>query len=289
MFNLMAGLQISLAQQVEQVKTVQYPEGYTANLNIVYTEVNGWQGRLDLYLPPKTNGTTPLVIHIHGGGWNKGTKESQTDFAMFFDKGYAVANVEYRLVQVAPAPAAIEDVRCALNYMINNSAQYHIDLSKIVVMGTSSGAHLALMAGLLENDTRFDTHCKASKKVKVAAIIDEYGITDVWDWAYGPYITNDAATRWLGTKAKNYDFAQSVSPLHYVKKGSPPLFIVHGDADPIVPYQESVTLHQKLDSCGVKNELMTVKGGKHGNFPIADYIEVKKRIMQFLLDQGLHH
>jgi acetyl esterase/lipase len=281
--------QVSLAQTSANVQQVKYPEGYTAQFDIVYTEVNGWQGKLDLYLPPKVNGKKPLLINIHGGGWNKGTKESQNGFAMFFEKGYAVANIEYRLVQVAPAPAAIEDARCALNYLINNAGVYNIDLKKVVMLGTSAGAHLALMAGLLENDARFDTNCKASRKVKVAAIIDEYGIADVWDWAYGPYITNDAATWWLGTKAKNEAFIKSVSPINYVKRNSPPVFIVHGDADPIVPYQESVALKHKLDSCGVKNEFITVKGGKHGSFTAENYKELKKGIMQFLLTLGIHH
>jgi acetyl esterase/lipase len=281
-FYMALGFQTSVAQPTEQIQKVKYPYGYTEQLNVVYAEVNGWQGKLDLYLPPRTRRPVPLVINIHGGGWNKGTKESQTDFTLFFNRGYAVANIEYRLVQVALAPAAIEDARCALNYLINKAGQYHIDLSKIVVMGTSAGGHLALMAGLLENDSQFDMNCMANKKVKVAAIIDEWGITDVWDWAYGPYITNDAATWWLGSKAKDEVFARSVSPLTYVKKSSPPVFIVHGDADPVVSYHQSIALHQKLDSCGVKNEFITVKGGLHGTFSDTTYADIKKGILRFL-------
>ena len=276
--------QASIAQEF---KKVDYPEGFSERLNIVYTRVNGWEGKLDLYLPPAAKAASSLVINIHGGGWNKGVKESQRGFDNFFKRGYAVANIEYRLTQVATAPAAVEDTRCALIYLINHAKEFNINLSKIVIMGTSAGGHLALMGGLLENDHRFDTNCKPERKVKVAAIIDKYGITDVWDWAYGPYKTSKSASSWLGVQAQDHEFAKSVSPVTYVKKSSPPTFIVHGDADPIVPYEESLALKSKLDAAGVKNEMMTVKAGLHGNFTTADNEEMNKNIMAFLIKLGL--
>ncbi|MNL24409.1 Prolyl oligopeptidase family protein [compost metagenome] len=154
-------------------------------------------------------------------------------------------------------------------------------------MGGSAGGHLALMGGLLENNPTFDNNCRGTKNIKVAAIIDKYGITDVWDWGYGPIKTSKSATAWLGDKAKDKDFAMSVSPLYQIKKTSPPVFIVHGDADPIVPYQQSVALKAKLDEMGVKNEFITVKGGLHGKFPAADNNMVNTKIMDFLKGLGL--
>lgn len=277
----------SSAQDTE-IKKVTYPQGYSEQLNVVYTAVNGWEGKMDLYLPAKENGPSPAVINIHGGGWNKGTKESQTGFSNFFKKGYAVANIEYRLTGQATAPAAVEDTRCALIYLIKNARQLNIDVNKIVIMGGSAGGHLALMGGLLANDPVFDTNCKGVSNVKVAAIIDKYGITDVNDWAYGPNITSRSATAWLGSKAKDDAFIKSVSPITYVKKTSPPVFIVHGDADPTVPYQESVLLHKKLLEAGVKTEFITVEGGLHGKFPKEKNSEVNARIMNFLKELGIH-
>lgn len=275
------------AQDTAAVKKVTYPAGFTEQLNVVYTKVNDWEGKLDLYLPPAKNGATPLVINIHGGGWNKGNKESQTGFSGFFKRGYAVANIAYRLTGVATAPAAVEDTRCALIYLITNAKKLNIDVNKIVIMGGSAGGHLALMGGLLGNNHIFDTNCKSTANIKVAAIIDKYGITDVWDWGYGPIKTSKSATAWLGAKAKDKDFAMSVSPLYQVKKNSPPVFIVHGDADPIVPYQQSVALKAKLDELGVKNEFITVKGGQHGKFTPEDNSMVNAKIMEFLKGLGL--
>jgi len=264
------------------------PVGYTSQIDVVYTRVNGWEGKVDLYLPAKEKGPSPVVINIHGGGWNHGKKEEQTGFGSFFKKGYAVANMEYRLVQAAPAPAAIEDTRCVLIYIIEHARELNIDVNKIVMMGGSAGAHLALMGGLLENDHRFDTNCPTGKTVKVAAIIDQYGITDVWDWGYGIHKTSKSAVNWLGTHAKDQVFAQSVSPITYVKQSSPPTFIVHGDADPVVPYEQSVDLYKKFQEMGVKSQFVTVPGGQHGKFDPEKKKELSAQIMEFLKSVGIH-
>jgi len=268
-------------------KPVEFPAGFTAQLNVVYTKVKDWEGKVDLYLPPNTGKPTPIVLNIHGGGWNHGVKESQTGYNSFFKAGFAVANMEYRLTGQATAPAAVEDTRCALIYIIKHAKELNVDVDKIVIMGGSSGGHLALMGGLLGNDHRFDTNCPGVENVKVAAIIDKYGITDVWDWAYGPNITSKSAKNWLGDHAKDEAFAKSVSPMTYVTKNSPPTFIVHGNADPTVPYQQSVALHQKFVDAGVKTEFITVEGGLHGKFPKDKNSEVNKAIMAFLFSLGI--
>jgi acetyl esterase/lipase len=268
-------------------KPVEYPSGFTAQLNVVYTKVKDWDGKMDIYLPPKSIEPTPVVINIHGGGWNHGVKESQTGFNTFFKIGFAVANMEYRLTGQATAPAAVEDTRCALIYLVKNAKALNIDVNKIVIMGGSSGGHLALMGGLLGNDHKFDGNCTGVENIKVAAIIDKYGITDVWDWGYGTNITSKSATRWLGDKANDRKFAMSVSPISYVTKSSPPTFIVHGDADPTVPYQQSVDLHKKFVEAGVKTEFITVPGGGHGKFEKDKNSEVNKKIVEFLLSLGL--
>lgn len=275
------------AQEDSTVKQVVYPANYSAQLNVVYVNVDNWDGKMDLYVAINEKKPTPVVINIHGGGWNHGAKESQTGFNNFFKAGYAVANVEYRLTPQATAPAAIEDVRCALIYIIKNAKELNIDINKIVVMGASAGAHLALMAGLLGNDHRFDNNCQDIENIKVAAIIDKYGIADVWDWGYGPDIRSKSAVNWLGNFAKDRNYAAAVSPITYVDKNSPPTFIVHGDADSTVPYQQSVALHKKFLEAGIKTEFITVPGGSHGKFPPDKNTEINAAIMNFLKEAGL--
>lgn len=83
--------------------------------------------RHDLYFPKQKKDNHPLVIFIHGGGWGHGKKEHETDFAMFFDKNFGVQNIEYRLATKAVAPAAIEDTRCALDFLVNQASAYNIN------------------------------------------------------------------------------------------------------------------------------------------------------------------
>lgn len=284
---LVAAPAMAQEETKDSVKKVQMPAGYTSQIDVVYTRGKDWEQKLDLYLPANTGKPTAVLINIHGGGWNHGTKESQTGFSTFFKMNFAVCNIEYRLTGQATAPAAVEDARCALIYLIKNAKALNIDVNRIVIMGGSAGGHLALMAGLLGNDHRFDTNCPGVENVKVAAIIDKYGITDVNDWAYGPNITSKSATRWLGDKAKDPAFVKSVSPINFVNKNSPPVFIVHGDADPTVPYQQSVELHKKLVEAGVRTVFMTIEGGKHGGFPKEKASELNKAIAKFLTDLGI--
>lgn len=265
-----------------KIKPVVVPPGFTSQLNVVYAKVNDWEGKMDLYLPASSGKPTPVIINIHGGGWNHGTKEEQGGFTPYFKAGFAVANIEYRLTSQATAPAAIEDTRCALIYLIKNANALHLDPNKIVIMGGSAGGHLALMGGLLQNNHIFDTNCMGVENINVAAIIDKYGIADVNDWAYGPYIKSKSAINWLGTKKEDQNFIKSVSPISWVKSTSPPVFIVHGDADPTVPYQESVALHQALLAAGVKTEFITIPGGLHGKFDKDQNAMLNTAIFKFI-------
>ena len=263
-------------------KPVAFPKNYVAQLDVVYTKVKDWEGKTDLYLALNEPKPTPVIINIHGGGWKSGSKDTQGGFSSFFKAGFAVANMEYRMSDQAKAPAAVEDTRCMLVYLIKNAKKLNIDPKKIIIMGGSAGGHLALMGGLLGNDHRFDTNCLGTENIKVAAIIDKYGIMDVWDWTYGADHKSSSPAAWLGDNVKNEAFIKSVSPITYVTKNSPPVFIVHGDADPTVPYRQSVELHKKLQELGVKSEFFTVPGGLHGKFEKDKNTEISVAILKFI-------
>ena len=275
-------------EKIDTVKTYKpaiLPVGYTAQIDVVYTSGKGWDKKMDIYLPPKSGKPTPVIIHFHGGAWVSGVKESQVNgikfgFNNYLQEGYAIANVEYRLTHEAKAPAAVEDARCALIYIIKNAKALNIDVNKIVITGGSAGAHLAMLAGLLGDDNRFDINCPGVNKVKVAAIIDRWGINDVWAWAY--CCKSHSAQNWLDTRKKDEAFAKSLSPITYVTKNSPPMFIVHGDADSTVPYEQSVILHNKLVDLGVKTKFISVPGGGHGKFTTEQMNDVNKSIIDFI-------
>ncbi len=280
-FLLVTSFYFDSSAQNNEIKKVISPEGYISKIDEIYTQVNGWIGRLDVYYNPKSIQPTPVVLHIHGGGWNHGTKESQTGFNLYFKSGFAVVNIEYRLVDVAPAPAAIEDIRAALNYVEVNAKILNINPDKIVIEGGSAGAHLALMGGLLENNPIFDTNCKTKTDMKVAAIISNFAPSDLETLLKFSKNSN-SLVKWLGNNVNNPEFVASVSPLNYVKKSSPPVFIVHGNADNVVPYNQSVTLQKKLEETGVYNEFITVDDGGHGTFEKEKKAEIAISVFRFL-------
>jgi len=271
-----------LFSQEKEYTSVEYPSDYTAEIDVAYTHVNNWTGYMDIFTNQNATTPTPIVINIHGGGWKSGQKESQTGLDTFFSNGYAVANVGYRLVDIAPAPAAIQDVRCALLYIYKNAKTLNIDTSKIVIMGGSAGGHLALMAGLLGGNNSFDTNCPNTENIKVAAIIDKYGVTDLTPLAYG-----NSPRNWLGLNNIDADFVKAVSPINYISPKSPPIFIAHGDADSVVPYKQSLILYKRLKAFKVKTRLLTIKKGRHGNFTKKQNILLSKSIWKFLHNLGL--
>lgn len=264
--------------------TVNYPKNYKAQKDIVYSKVRNWEGKLDFYNTVDSLELSPLILNIHGGGWNHGSKEQQTSFGSFFKNGFAVANIEYRLVHQGEAPSAIEDVRCALLYLVHNAKDLHIDTNKIVLIGSSAGGHLALIAGLQEINSNFDTNCRKETEFKIVAIIDKYGVTDL---SSNEVLKSKSVQNWLGANKENSEFVKSVSPINYVTKNSPATFIVHGNADKIVPYSQSEQLFNKLKELNVKTEFITVEKGGHGNFSKEENKKVSDAMWKFLQEIGL--
>jgi acetyl esterase/lipase len=253
---------------------------------VVYRTVAGWAGKLDLYLPTDS-GPHALLVYFHGGGWEHGSKEMIVPTVLpYLEMGFAVANVEYRLTRDAPAPAAVEDARCAVRWLAQHADHYHLDTARIVLSGGSAGAHLALMAGMLRGSDGLDGPCAAGPEPRIAAILDRFGITDVQELVAGAKRQHWAA-EWIGVRPDRDSLARRLSPMTYVRAGLPPIVIVHGDADKSVPYSQSVRLHEALDHVGVPNVLITVPGGGHANhgFSDAEMVRIQRETEAFLLAQ----
>ncbi len=269
---------------------------YTSIPNVVYHVANNHENKLDVYIPNNATGPTPVMMVIHGGGWVIGSKEAQLLRAMpYLEMGWAVVNTTYRLVQVSRAPAAVEDCLCALQWIARNAGEYNFDLSRIVTTGNSAGGHLALTSAMIPASAGLGRGCVSGSytgpptlpSVGVAAVINWYGITDVADLIDGPN-TKGYAVQWLGSMANRHEVAELVSPLRHVRSGLPPILTIHGNADPIVPYQQAVRLHERLDEEGVANTLHTVEGGSHGRFNRDDTLEAFEAIQKFLREHGLY-
>jgi acetyl esterase/lipase len=192
----------------------------------------------------------------------------------FIRHGFVVANVEYRLAKAAPAPAAVSDVLQAAKWFHDHAAQYKVDPNRILVSGGSAGGQLALMVGMTPGSAGL------GPTVKIAGVIDFFGIADVADQLAGPN-ARDYAAQWIPEQANRLELAHQMSPMTYVRKGLPPILALHGDADPLVPYQQSVNLIKAVKSVGGDAELITIPGGKHG-FTLQEMDELWPQIFKWL-------
>ena len=258
---------------------------YSTSPNITYSIASGYECKLDVHQRRGATAPVPTVIHIHGGGWVAGTKETGLiGLLPYFQMGFSIVNVEYRMARNALAPAAVEDCRLALKWVIKNAKTYNFDTSRIVVTGGSAGGHLALMTGMLNFEAGFDATKdwdQENPPMKVAAIINWFGITDVKDLLSGENRQNYAVS-WIGTQENGSKLAERVSPLSYVRKDLPPVFTVHGTKDQLVPYAHATRLHTALDKAGVPNQLLTIPDGRHGGFSREQMIMTFNAIREFL-------
>ena len=260
--------------------------------NITYSRANNAELKLDLYLPRERRAPVPVVMFIHGGGWVEGAKEFDVlNLLPYLSLKFAVVNVGYRLGRASPAPAAVEDCRCALRWVERNARQFNLDTTRIVLTGISAGGHLALITGMLPAMNVFDRACPTDDSVrwnsgaetmpKVAAIVNVFGITDVADLLEGRNARH-YAIEWFGSMGGRHELARQVSPLSHVRPGLPPVITIHGDADNTVPYSHAERLHTALDKAGVPNQLFTIRGAGHGGFKREELLSSYAAITKFL-------
>jgi acetyl esterase/lipase len=266
--------------------------------NVTYLKASGQELKLDVYLPDDRGATPqPVVLHFHGGGWVAGSREGSALAALpWLQMGFAVVNVGYRLGNSAPAPAAVEDTLCALQWVGRNAKKYNFDPAKVVTTGPSAGGHLALVTAMIPADSPFTSQCAANEPTwsgpyrnaapKVAAVVNWFGITDVADMLQGPNLRSYAVA-WFGSTPGREPLARALSPLTHVRVGGPPVFTIHGDADAMVPYAHGVRLKAALDQAGVKNVLHTVHGGGHGGFTAEQQVAAFEAVRAFLRGLGL--
>ena len=300
---LMVSLSICAAGMQSHASTdiawgVAMQHDYRLTPDITYLRASGVDLKLDVIARPNDDNPAPVLLYIHGGGWVAGSKDRMfLHFLPYLQLGMAVVNVGYRLGPTALAPAAVEDARCALRWVLNNAREYNLDTSRIVVSGHSAGGHLSLTTGMLPASAGLDRRCPARKEgagradtapveMSVAAIVNWFGITDVGDLVEGTN-AKTYAVAWKGHQSNWAAIAERVSPLTWVRRGLPPVLTIHGDADSIVPYSHAERLHAALDAAEVDNQLYTISGGGHGGFSQDENTAAMNTIQTFLVAHGV--
>ncbi|KQV12600.1 MULTISPECIES: alpha/beta hydrolase [unclassified Kitasatospora] len=277
------------------------PDGSRRIDGATYARTMGYRPRLlDLHLPPVEGGAVPVVVWIHGGGWADGdrrypppTLPAELLFGSLTEAGIAVASIDYRHSLEAPFPAQLHDVRSAIRYVRHFAAELGIDPTRLALWGESAGAHLALLATLAPATTPDGLDLDGAEGVidgdsgSIRAVVDWYGPAELVSAAAGfpPALelppVGHPVTALLGAEpGQRPDLYRAASPTSYAGHRTPPVLIIHGTADQVVPYSQSELLADLLRP-HTDVELITVPGADH-IFVGADIEPLVARSVAFL-------
>lgn len=257
-------------------------EGPKEDLNAEKTQLDVSYGtddkqKMDVYLPAgRDTVNTKLMVLIHGGAWIQGDKADFTANINDIKKllpGYAFANINYRLYNTLTGankfPSQEEDVKAALAYLLGKKAEYHFS-NKVVLLGASAGAHLALLQGY-----------KNAGTITPKAIISYFGPTDLAYLYNNPglsYVPGVLAGIVGSTPALNAAAYAASSPINYVTPKSAPTLLLQGDKDLLVPVAQANLLGEKLKTAGVTYELVVYPNEEHGFTPATMNASILKAI-----------
>ncbi len=268
--------------------------------DVAYAGTDNPRQKLDLFLPRKraTEKPLPLVAFIHGGGWKNGDKRGGLRrVAAFVESGEFVgASIGYRLSGEAIWPAQIHDCKAAIRWLRAHAEESGFDPNRIAVMGSSAGGHLVAILGTSGDVGKLEGQVGEHDDVssRVNCVVDEYGPTNFLTMNDFPgkmdHLSADSPeSKLLGQQiTKVPKLVHEASPITYVTKDDPPILIIHGTKDPLVPYQQSVVFADALKKAGVPIILQRIENGEHGGFGSEEVnARTKAFLSKYLLDRGV--
>lgn len=255
-------------------------EGVNQKKEIVYKKINDRELHLDAYYN-NTKKLNPAIVIIHGGGWRSGNKSQMETFAMeMASKGYSCFNIEFRLSLEAQYPAAIFDVKKAIQYIKKNAKKFNVDTTKVAVLGCSSGGQMAALTGTTNGKPDFEENDKNVKfSSKVNAIIDVDGILA---FKHPESAEGTVAGLWLGGSYEEKPTVwQQASPLHNTDKNTPPILFINSSIPRFhAGRDDMITI---LNKYGTYNDVQTIPNSPHSFWFLNPWFdETVKYTTQFL-------
>ena len=246
--------------------------------DLEYAKVGDHSLGLDLYLPDETGegvdpvtGPFPLIVWVHGGAWRAGSKD-RVPVKRWLRDGLAIASVDYRLSGEAKFPAQIHDIKAAVRFLRSSAGEFGIDPNQIAVAGSSAGGHLAALVGVSNGVRELEGsvgQCQSFVS-DVGAAVSFYGASNLrtilsQSTEHGLSVRVPALQLLLGGQPdEKPELAELASPISHVDQSDPPLWLIHGDADPQMPVEQSVELQEIYRKKHLPVQFDVVKGGKHG-------------------------
>lgn len=274
----------------------------TTKTDIVFAEHDGTKLLGDLYLP-KGLDKAPVLVAVHGGGWQGGTRKNYTTWGPYLARnGTAAFSIEYRLSKPGAKsyPGAVYDTKAAVQYVRANAAALGVDPDRIGMIGDSAGGHLSALVALageepqFSNEYRSDPHAAVSSKVK--AVVGVYGVYDMlaqWQHDLLSRPRDNIGEKFLGAAAHtNRKLFFEASPISYatVDKNATRFLLVHGTDDDIVdPATQSTAFLNALKQAGFFARTVVIPGA--GHFFITDPVDdtsfggfAGPKVLRFLKD-----
>ena len=237
------------------------PDNVSQTMDVEFKEIDGIDLGMDIYQPTGDKTPNPLIFIIHGGGWEGGDKRTYRPYGInFAAMGYTVASINYRLSGQAPFPAQIEDIRDAIVYLQEHAAKHNIDPSRMTIFGSSAGGHLTSFTGFAANSPNLP-YLKGVDEEAIKAIITIYGPQDLT--AADIRLRPDTQKFMGGSFEKVPDVYLEASPINHLDKNDPPVLVIHGTLDSIVPVRHSELLVEKLKELGIPHTYDPIKGWSH--------------------------
>jgi acetyl esterase/lipase len=250
----------------------------------IYASPTGLPLRYDFFRP-QTEETVPLVVCIHGGGWISGDPSDMYEIAQILVlNGFAAACPQYRLAPLHPYPAAVEDTQTFVRFARAQAEEWNVDPNRFASLGISAGGHLALMLGLTNPVAPADWPRESRSQVN--AVVDICGIADVTAPRETHFdISRSFLDQFMAVPYEgNEDRFREASPLYHVTPDDPPMLVVHGEDDDVVPVAQSDALVEKLRNAGVEVEYHRLPGERHA-FSFESYTQITQWILTFLKDK----
>ncbi len=233
--------------------------------NILIGELDGVELSINIAFPQNiSKQPRPVLILIHGGGFLKGDKSlNNTRIQKMTKLGFVSASAMYRLAPEHKFPAALDDIKLAIRFLKANAERYHIDPERIIVSGSSSGSYLAIMAGVTGNSDVFSDHGVYSDvDSSVHAVMGQS--SPIADFRLEKYSDRPTVNRLIDSNSNDREkILAAMSPITYLDKNDPAIFLSHGDADPVLPVDMSREFVNELEKIGHSYEYHEVKGGTH--------------------------
>jgi acetyl esterase/lipase len=239
-------------------------EGLMTNVNIeanvVIHTVAGRALTVDIFRPAHVPGPVQGLLFLPGGGWqtaNRAPLKERYGIRMA-QHGYVCVTGEYRVMDEAPWPAQILDVKATIRWIRANSERLGIDPAAIVVGGKSAGGHLALLAAGTRGVEAFEGDGgNSTVSSEVAAVIGVAPVADLTEFARRP-----SMARLFGDNPAA-EIIKAASPITYATRDYPPTLFVHGTADDRVPHAMTMRMYQALEQAGVPVDLHLYAGQDH--------------------------